>query len=297
MRLRDVAAQNKIPEDELLRWAANSELNLAVWADGWFAAPATKEINNQYSYGEFRILDEEWLYPKPGYFLDLIAREKIAGSLYRSRPDSPVDRWAKLKNGKPEFTRQDLWVPIEELPRVQEEAKRRAGRYTLEEAARLLESEAGERFDTVLSGLCSATESGELRMHNPAEKFHRDYTAEKTRQVHYFYEEAYWDDLNSWLKAHEPHVRYRFRAPPITAKGSTDLADMDRPEHSETAMPKGPARFNHDPELQARANEAAEKFIQGQGRKPTVQEVAKRLQADHPDLSVSTIERRIRKKW
>ena len=40
IRLRIAARRNDIPEEELLRWAANRELNLAVWADGWFAAPS-----------------------------------------------------------------------------------------------------------------------------------------------------------------------------------------------------------------------------------------------------------------
>lgn len=120
-----------------------------------------------------------------------------------------------------------------------------AGRYTLEQAAQVLEREADERFETVLDRLVSAAKSGELRMQNPAENFRRDYTAEKTKQVRIFYEEAYWDDLNSWLEANEPRVQYKFPAP--------ELLDELRPQR------KGSAK---DRDLYAEALEAFGELMQ-----------------------------------
>ena len=164
--------------------------------------------------------------------------------------------------------------------RTQEEVKRRAGRYTLEEAALLIECEAGERFKTVLSRLQSAARAGELPMHNPGEMFRRYYSSENSSRVRGFYEEVYWDDLNRWLESFEPRVTWRFPEP-----------------STRTKTPKDPARFNHDTDLQSLANAEAVQFQRDKGRAPTKHEVANRLQKDFPTYAVSTIERRIRKKW
>lgn len=115
------------------------------------------------------------------------------------------------------------------MAKSQEPEQKLTGRYTLEQAARVLEREAGERFETVLDSLISAAKSGELPMYNPGENFRRDYTAEKTKRVRDFYEEVHSVDLNEWLEANQPYVKYRFPAPPMTAKGSTDLPEVDRP--------------------------------------------------------------------
>lgn len=56
-------------------------------------------------------------------------------------------------------------------------------------------------------------------------------------------------------------------------------------------------RFNFDQLLQDEANSLAAEFLQMNARKPTKRELADLLQLNHTELSVSTIQRRIRKKW
>ncbi|MFM0142451.1 hypothetical protein [Paraburkholderia sp. RL18-085-BIA-A] len=40
------------------------------------------------------------------------------------------------------------------------------------------------------------------------------------RPVRTFYEEAYWNDLNTWLENHEPRITFRFAAPHVEANVS-----------------------------------------------------------------------------
>ena len=102
---------------------------------------------------------------------------------------------------------------LEEQYADQEVAKAFAGRYTLEEVARILEHEAGERLDAVLRRLVKAAKSGELPTHGPGEGLRRDYGDEHTKTVRDFYEEAYWNDLNKWLEGFAPHNSFRFPCP------------------------------------------------------------------------------------
>jgi len=92
-------------------------------------------------------------------------------------------------------------------------AKTSAGRYTIRDAAHVLEDEAGERFDAILRRLKKAAEAFELPMHDPGEGLRRDYGDEHTKKLRDFSEEAYWDDLNKWLENHEPRIAYKFPAP------------------------------------------------------------------------------------
>jgi hypothetical protein len=96
----------------------------------------------------------------------------------------------------------------------QEQAKRNAGRYTIREAAELLQQYAGERADSMIEKLSKAASAGVLPMYCPGENARLDYDGFDWRQcVRDFYEEAYWDGLNAWLDANEPRIAWRFPSP------------------------------------------------------------------------------------
>jgi len=110
----------------------------------------------------------------------------------------------------------------------QEQARKAAGRYTLEEAAGALEA-AGERGATMLARLKEAAASerdawGALPTYEPGREARNVYGSGEGRVsvVREFYEHAYWDDLNHWLSKTEPRIRYRF-PDPATPRGTTEV--------------------------------------------------------------------------
>lgn len=121
----------------------------------------------------------------------------------------------------------------------QEKAKREAGRYTIREAAELLQQHAGERADSMVEKLSKAAFAGTLPMYRPGENARLDYAGPDWRQcVRDFYEEAYWDGLNAWLKESEPRITWRFpapvedrsrpaKAPAVTTKSTWEEAAQD----------------------------------------------------------------------
>lgn len=132
---------------------------------------------------------------------------------------------SRRKRGKRPTNPSDVPPPNEETQRVehelqrqydaQGEAKRSAGRYTLDEAADALASEAGERRDLILAKLTAAVEEGTLPTHEPGHEAKLVYGAGdgRMRRVRTFHDEVYADDLNRWLAEHELRVPYRFRSP------------------------------------------------------------------------------------
>ena len=95
-------------------------------------------------------------------------------------------------------------------------ARRDQGRYTLEEAADILEKEGGARDGQMLAKLIHAVESGELEAYWPG--CTDRYSGEITRD---FYEEVRWNDLNAWLKEHEPGISFEFPDPSKSASTGT----------------------------------------------------------------------------
>jgi hypothetical protein len=120
-----------------------------------------------------------------------------------------------------------------------EQFARDAGRYSLEEAAEELAQHTGERASTMQDALESATFDRVLKVYKPGETVRYEYpdapdsnvsgpVGHRGEAIHAklfgildtrWSEEAYWDDLNAWLIAHEPRITWRFRAP--TAKVKT----------------------------------------------------------------------------
>ena len=96
----------------------------------------------------------------------------------------------------------------------QDAERRNAGRYTLREAADAISAGTGERRKTVLARLIAAARHYELPMYEPGSDFQCHYPEPyRASAVRDFYEEARWNELNSWLEKYERHIHYRFRAP------------------------------------------------------------------------------------
>jgi len=100
-------------------------------------------------------------------------------------------------------------------------ARRSEGRYTLEEAALDIEREAGERADEMLKKLMVAAEVGALLVYEPGRNARYLYGPGFKSRVREYYEEAFWNDLNAWLKVNELRITWRFPAP-TGAKANTD---------------------------------------------------------------------------
>lgn len=117
-------------------------------------------------------------------------------------------RWAITNH----FDRFPEWLARSchaEIWKQQDEERRTAGRYTLQEAADALEQHTGTAAKDWLVKLEQAVPNDHLPVYRPGEQ-----ARYRPKTVRPFYEEAYWDDLNAWLKAHEPRVKFRLAEPP-----------------------------------------------------------------------------------
>ncbi|MEB0112790.1 hypothetical protein QN397_15640 [Variovorax sp. RTB1] len=109
--------------------------------------------------------------------------------------------------GKPPHLAAEPLAPMHEWLAM-EAAK--VGRYTLERAAEILKSAAGERKEAIQPKLEAAAKSGLLPVYEPGQNARRE--CDDNMRVRPFYDEAFWDDLNHWFKAHT-RITYRFPAP------------------------------------------------------------------------------------
>lgn len=87
------------------------------------------------------------------------------------------------------------------------------GRYSIEEAGMMLDSETNNGGGELLMNAAAA---GGLKVYAPENNalFPVDQIS-----AHRDYLEAYWDDLNAWLKANAPRIKFEFPAPesePVT---------------------------------------------------------------------------------
>ncbi len=101
---------------------------------------------------------------------------------------------------------------------VQEDTKHKAGRYTLKEAAAMMEKNTGERADAMLERLVSAVHSRTLPVYEPGKL-----ARYQPKTVQTFYEEVYWNDLNGWLTNNEARIVWCFSDP--AGGDSSGLAD------------------------------------------------------------------------
>lgn len=88
------------------------------------------------------------------------------------------------------------------------------GRYTLAQAADLMDAEGSERYEHILERLKQAARNGELPMYEPGRNQRLQYRDSRlATAVRDFYEEAYWNDLNTWLETFDQRIPWRFPDP------------------------------------------------------------------------------------
>ena len=111
------------------------------------------------------------------------------------------------------------------------------GRYTLEEAASLLDElcllteedgETDQSFDDIMNKLSTAALDGELPVYLPGKSVRYSYGSSCTSRVREYYEEVYWHDLNKWLADNKTKVEYRFPDPEAAPAPAVDIQATPR---------------------------------------------------------------------
>lgn len=131
-------------------------------------------------------------------------------------------RWAVTNH----FDRFPEWLARSCHPEIwkqQDEERHTAGRYRLEEAADALDQHTGTSAKDWLGKLEKAVLEDHLLVYRPGEQ-----ARYRPKAVRAYYDEAYWDDLNAWLKANEPRVKFQF-AEPVTTVTSSQFAAAPAP--------------------------------------------------------------------
>jgi len=141
--------------------------------------------------------------------------------------------WQALANAverAPELAREKRELRAEQYEK-QRVAKKAAGRYTLEEAAALVATNAGEPERDVLALLLNAVNEGKVVVHKPGRTLpYRPTTVSK------FYEEVYWDDLNAWLNGINFRKPWRFPPPNTEPKAASRRPKLKSQYHDEEIM-------------------------------------------------------------
>lgn len=127
-------------------------------------------------------------------------------------------------SGSPYTMRQATWPILFAIQERQSAEKQKAGRYTLEEAAHLLGEEADEHSDSLLKKLVAAVERGDLPVFESGRNARYLYGPGHASCVRTFYEEAFWNDLNTWLEEHEPRIFTSWKFPK-PSRGNADNAN------------------------------------------------------------------------
>ena len=139
----------------------------------------------------------------------------IYGGLWRIEPANAL-RWAFNKK----FSMLPEWLFSSQLKNLwakQADEKLAAGRYTIEEAAKAIAAGTNEQEGPMVIKLMDAARTGSLPMHAPGRTVR--YSYEIVGHVKECYEEAYWDELNIWIAANEPRMKFKLPAPesePVT---------------------------------------------------------------------------------
>ncbi len=90
------------------------------------------------------------------------------------------------------------------------------GRYTLEDAARIMSEGCDEEEKNLIEKTTQAVANNHLKIYKPGSKA----AYEPTRNAWPHYDEVYWDELNEWIEKELPRVDWRF--PPPLGKAFLD---------------------------------------------------------------------------
>lgn len=112
-----------------------------------------------------------------------------------------------------------MWDSLPERYAAQEAEKQAAGRYNLEEAAKLISASGEASEEQMLEKFVSAAQAGNLPTYMPGRNARNEYASQigRFKKPDTFYDECFWDELNEWLATAEPRIRYRFPVPSETA--------------------------------------------------------------------------------
>lgn len=125
----------------------------------------------------------------------------------------------------PPLNQEILVEELEKREKQRMEERQKSGRYTLDEAAEIIASNALIRADYVLKKLKESVGECELKVYQPnglqpyEPKPHPDavyipgLSNPIKKQVFSWYVEAFWDDLNNWLEKKEGRIKFRFPNP------------------------------------------------------------------------------------
>jgi hypothetical protein len=126
----------------------------------------------------------------------------------------------------------------------QAEEKRKAGRYNLEEIAKIFNKETNEHYTVMLAKLEKAAGNRTLPTYMLGRNAQNEYGSGPGRweSVSAYYDECFWDDINTWLAEYEPRISFRFQAPePETQPAALPGAQAQAEPASEPAPVVGSA--------------------------------------------------------
>jgi hypothetical protein len=107
-------------------------------------------------------------------------------------------------------------IVVKERPLPQE-----SGRYTLEEATKAISEATGESERSILDLLVVSVQESKLLVYQPGSDV--CYTPSIVRE---FYEEAIWDELNTWMDKYLPRIEWRFCSPENDDSNHQTIASM-----------------------------------------------------------------------
>jgi hypothetical protein len=122
-RVTDIIKNSKPAKTRLIHLGFDGGLPLAVWADGWFAAPARirEEDGKAEILGDSRLCRAEWLYVNPTCLPRLLTDDEVETGFFRTDRDGPIDTWATLKDSqKIHVTLDMLWIHADSRELVEE---------------------------------------------------------------------------------------------------------------------------------------------------------------------------------
>ena len=113
---------------------------------------------------------------------------------------------------------------IDERDKQRAEIRRKAGRYNLEEAAKIIAQAAGAVYEAILAALVDSVESGTLSTYMPDNTAPIKYGSGQGKWpwADAYLDECYWDDLNEWLETKMKRVDYEFPNPADTSAAKVE---------------------------------------------------------------------------